>query len=190
MNKKHIKGKDITICVDVALNKTGISIMSGMTVLHTEVLAFKAHHNYYDKLTNMNEFFVEFFTKVDSLGPKSVELVMEGRLTRGFSGAALASIEGARVTVYHAFHSTRKTREKHDKMSVYIYSPGVVKKYIAGKQNASKDAMKSAALSRFSSLRKIKFQEDIYDAIYLGIYHNNNKRKGSSAASTRGKKVP
>lgn len=173
-------GKNIVIAIDIALNKTGIAILSEpLTIYHTDVLRLKTSWSYYRKLDEMFDYFTEFFTEVAAQKPSNIELVLEGRLKRGFSGEALASIEGARVTTYRAFNLTLKNYEKYDEKEVAVYSPDVVKSFFTGRGNASKDAMYGAANSLFSSLKKIEFQEDIYDAIYLGVYHL--KKDGKSA---------
>ncbi|MFA5626189.1 MAG: hypothetical protein WC965_01775 [Thiohalomonadaceae bacterium] len=188
MTESYVRGKDIIVAVDIALNKTGIVIMSGMTVVRSDVFTLKTSGNYLDKLDKIHAYFLEYFDELFKMEPNSIELVLEGRLSRGFSGNVLASIEGARVTTYLSFHAKLREYVNGEKPKVFIYSPGTVKKFFAGRENATKSAMHTAVVSRFSSLKKIKFQEDVYDAIYLGLYHLSGKEKKKSD-TRRGKKV-
>lgn len=188
---KNITGEDIVIGVDIALNKTGIVIMSQkMKIVYTHTLVLKQNLTYLAKLDEILTYFREFFEEVFEQKPASVQLVLEGRLTRGFSGSTLASIEGARVTTYHAFHLTLQKCVPGEKPNVFIYSPGVVKQFFTGKTTANKSEMLKSAYSRFSSLEKIEFQEDVFDAIYLGLFHILEGRKGIDAATKRAKKSP
>lgn len=184
--KKHIADKHIVVSVDIAVNKSGIAILdSASRIIHTEVLSLKASWDYYRKLSEILSFFTDYFNRVLDYGPKKIDLVLEGRLKRGFSGETLASIEGARVSVYHAFHLTVHSHEKHKESLVAVYTPDLVKEYFTGRGNASKSAMYSAATTKYSSLKKVKFQEDIFDAIYLGVYHLASDKPPPKAGKKR-----
>lgn len=190
---QYIKGEDIVIGIDIALNKTGIAIMTPkLKILHTSTFTVKTSLPYLEKLDQIHLHFTAFFEEVLKSKPASVDLVLEGRLARGFSGSTLASIEGARVTAYHAFNLTLQRCEPGEKPRVFIYSPGIVKSFFTGKANASKSEVLKSAYSRFSSLEKIKFQEDIFDAIYLCLFHSLEGKKGvvkKSEGTGRNKKV-
>ena len=159
--KEVIKLSTTYIGLDIALNKTGLVLVRDNTVLDTKIIELKSGWKYYRKLVHLYEWYSGYFSNFTN--PK---LILEGRLKAGFSGNTLASIEGARVAAYLAFHSTLRQGEK----DVYIYSPSDVKLSIAGKRNANKEDMR-LALSSFSLTKGVPYQEDVYDAIALVIHH-------------------
>jgi len=172
----NITNKDILINLDIALNKTGLSILDTKdNILYSEVVTVKSHWEYYKKLNHLYEYYLKFFDKVFNLKPKSVLLILEGRLKAGFSGNTLASIEGARTTAYRAYYIVCHKHEVDVRMK--IYDPQTVKQYFSGRRNADKELMYKSALSRFSSLNTVEFQEDIYDSLYLGLYHLHASKK-------------
>lgn len=181
-----LPGKNIIVAVDIALNKTGIAVMTDeMSVLYGDVLEINQKLEYYEKIARIFSHFSAMFDLIYSFKPQSVALVLEGRLKRGFSPQVLASIEGARIAAYLAFHLTHEKYEGNENGSVSTYSPDIVKKFFTGKANATKNEMLKSASSRISSIGKIRFQEDIYDAIYLGIYHIYTGKGRPQRASVR-----
>lgn len=181
-------GKNILIALDVALNKSGLVVMdTDKRLLHSEVIEVKTHWDYYRKLDYLYDWYRAKFDAILTQEPKSAILVLEGRLKAGFSGNTLASIEGARVTAHRAFHTTAAQYEidvKH-----VIYGPQKVKKYFAGRVNADKDMMYKAATSQFSQLSKLEYQEDIFDAIYLGLYHLSEEAQNGKVSKKRTRKT-
>lgn len=178
----------ILVTLDIALNKTGMSIMTtNNSVLSTRIIKVDEKTKYYDKLSELYTIYCELFTAIfQKYKDKSLILVLEGRLKAGFSGSALASIEGARVTVYHAFKNTASKYE--NSVEVVTYDPNSVKYGLSGKRNADKAYMFSSVSSYFSSLSKLSsLSEDELDAIYLGLYHN--KLIEGKNANRRVKKV-
>lgn len=160
--------------MDIALNKTGIAVVSAdREVLCVKLLITPPKLTYYEKISFLFSEYIDFF----SLYKNSI-LILEGRLQAGWSGATLASIEGARVACYLAFHYTRPKDEKYE---VVDYSPREVKKFVAGKGNASKEDLRIMS-SQFSWSNIVTYQEDIYDALFLIMYHLHKKgrRKGRS----------
>jgi Holliday junction resolvasome RuvABC endonuclease subunit len=171
--RKKITNKHIIVAIDIALNTSGVAVMGyNEEVYSTFLIKSTLSWRYYKKLDYLYEIFSEVFLKIANENPKSVILVLEDRLKAGFSGATLASIEGARVTSYHAFIHTFKA--SHIKTSVVLYDPGTVKKYFSGSRNAKKETVLKSASEKYPFLKKYK-QEDVLDALYLGLYYVNNK---------------
>lgn len=167
---KFLRGHDIVIALDVALNKSGLAILNLQgEVLHTEVIKVTSGWEYYRKIGYLYEEYEKLFDSILTAEPSSSILVLEGRLKAGWSGTTLASIEGARVASYLAYYSTCQRYEK-DVKSV-SYDPNEVKYFIAGKRSAKKEELREKALSRFTCLSSVDYQEDIYDAIYLALRH-------------------
>lgn len=165
-----LKNKDILISVDIALNKSGIAILStDMEILYTSLLTVTQSWDYYRKVAYLYSYYGTLFDEVLTQRPSSHILVLEGRLKAGWRASSMASIEGARVSSYLAYHHICEKHEK--KTEVFVYDPNVVKHFMASKRSANKDEMYEAALSRFSFLKGLEYQEDEFDAIYLGLYH-------------------
>lgn len=170
-----LKNEDIIIGVDLALNKTGLAILNhDAVVLHTQLILVKTGWEYYRKIGYLYEAYLDLFNAILTAKPSSSILVLEGRLRAGWSGTTLASIEGARVACYLAYKTTCKLHEKDVRST--SYDPGEVKQFIAGKRNAKKEELMEKAVSRFSWLSSIEYQEDIYDAIYIALKHIEKER--------------
>jgi hypothetical protein len=112
--------------------------------------------------------FTSVFDEIIQNNPETVTLVLEDRLKHGWSGATLASIEGARVTAYHAFRESFKSSQIKNDM--VLYDPGIVKKHFTGKKTSQKSDVKKSAEKKNPIVKKYE-QEDVLDAIYLGVYH-------------------
>lgn len=165
-----MKNKDLIVAVDIALNTSGYAILdSKQKIYKTGLIESKKHWDYYRKISFLYDEFLNLYSEILDKQPKSITLVLEGRLKGGFSGQTLASIEGARIAAYLAYDHTCKDYEID--VNSYVYNPNEVKYHFAGRRGAKKDQMYKAATSQFSSLKKIEFQEDIFDAIYLALYH-------------------
>jgi Holliday junction resolvasome RuvABC endonuclease subunit len=171
--KKPIENKDIIIAIDIALNTSGVAVMDPRKEVYATFLVKSTPSwKYYQKLDYLYENFIQVFSEILEAKPKSIVLILEDRLKAGFSGATLASIEGSRVTSYHAFRQIFKASQIPT--SVVLYDPGTIKKYFTGKRGAKKDAVFKSAVEKNPFLKRYK-QEDILDAIYLALYHVNNK---------------
>lgn len=171
--KKPIKNKKILIAIDIALHTSGVALMGhDKQVYSTFLVKSTASQKYYQKIDYLYDTFIEVFTEVEKEKPSHIVLILEDRLKAGFSGATLASIEGSRVTCYHAFRQVFKTSQTET--SVVLYDPGLIKKYFTGKRAAKKETVFKSASQKYPFLKRFK-QEDILDAIYLGLYHVNNK---------------
>jgi Holliday junction resolvasome RuvABC endonuclease subunit len=167
--KKSIKDKKIIIAIDIALNTSGVAIMDyGSYVYSTFLVKSIPSKKYYQKLDYLYDTFIEVFTEIENKKPNSVTLILEDRLKAGFSGATLASIEGSRVTSYHAFRQVFKSSQAET--NVVLYDPGTIKKHFTGKKTAKKETVLKSALEKNPFLKRYN-QEDILDAIYLGLYH-------------------
>jgi Holliday junction resolvasome RuvABC endonuclease subunit len=170
--KKSIENKDIIIAIDIALNTSGVAVMGFRKEIYaTFLVKSKTSWKYYQKLDYLYENFFQVFSEVLEKKPKSITLILEDRLRAGFSGSTLASIEGSRVTSYHAFRQVFKASQIVN--SVVLYDPGTIKKYFTGKRGAKKETVLKSASEKNPFLKRYK-QEDILDAIYLGLYHINN----------------
>lgn len=167
--KKPLKNKKIIVAVDIALNKTGVAIMDfSKYVYSTFLISNTISRPYYEKLDNIYDTFFSEFFNVRHEEPKSVILVLEDRLRAGFSGAALASIEGSRVSSYHAFRQAFMGSQTET--GVVFYDPGSVKKHFTGVKTSKKDIVFKSVQEKNPFIKKYK-QEDILDAIYLALYH-------------------
>ena len=167
---KFLRDQDIVIALDIALNKSGLAILNLQgEVLYTQVIKVTTGWEYYRKIGYLYEEYQSLFDTILTAKPASSILVLEGRLRAGWSGTTLASIEGARVASYLAYKSTCQRHEKD--VNSTSYDPNEVKLFIAGKRAAKKDELKEKALSRFTCLADVEYQEDIYDAIYLALRH-------------------
>ena len=165
-----MKNKHLFVGVDIALNTTGFSILDETKKLYrTGLIETKKHWDYYKKIDFIYDSFVDLFNEIRKKNPKSVTLILEGRLKAGFSGQTLASIEGARVSSYLAYKHTCENYEID--VNHYVYNPNEVKYYFSKSRSASKEKMFKSVSSQFSSLKKLEFQEDIFDSIYLVLYH-------------------
>lgn len=167
-----MKNKDLLIGVDIALNTSGYAILDENKKLYkTGLIKTKKHWDYYDKINFLYDEFYALFQNILDKKPKSLTLILEGRLKGGFSGQTLASIEGARIAshlaYYHVFGGDLKPS---------VYNPNEVKYYFANKRGAKKDEMYDAVTQTHKSLRKLEFQEDIFDAIYLCLYHVDKEK--------------
>lgn len=181
---KFLRDQDIIISLDVALNKSGLAILNLQgEVLHTQLIKVTTGWEYYRKIGYLYDEYQRLFNSILTAGPSSSILVLEGRLKAGWSGSTLASIEGARVSSYLAYKSTCQRHEKD--VNVVAYDPGEVKVFVSGKRNAKKDEMLTKALSRFTCLQVVEYQEDIYDAIYLALRHIE---KGNREPASKGNK--
>jgi len=170
INESSIKDKDIFLSIDIALNKTGFVILSrNTTILLARVIKVKQHWEYYRKIAYLYNYFSILFGEILKCSPQSSTLLLEGRLKAGFSGNTLASIEGARVSTYLAYYHTCLQHEIDVQFS--MYGPQLIKKHFTGKGNANKEQMHKSFISQFSSYSDLEYQEDIFDALYLGIYH-------------------
>jgi Holliday junction resolvasome RuvABC endonuclease subunit len=170
---KPIKGKEIIFAIDIALNTSGVAIIGyNKEVYATFLVKTPPSFKYYQKLDYLYETFSEVFSDVLKENPKEIVLILEDRLKAGFSGATLASIEGSRVTSYHAFNQIFKSSQI--KTSVILYDPGLIKKYFSGKKTAKKEVVFKSASEKYPFLKKYK-QDDILDALYLGLYYVNTK---------------
>lgn len=183
-----LKDKNILISVDIALNKSGIAILStDMEVLYTSLLKVTQSWDYYRKVAYLYSSYSDLFTAVLTKEPSSHILVLEGRLKAGWRASSMASIEGARVASYLAYHHIC---EKHEtKPEIFVYDPNVVKYFVASKRSANKDEMYEAALSRFSFLKGLEYQEDEFDAIYLGLYHLLGEKHEHSRRHSKTRKL-
>ena len=167
--KKPIKNKDIIISIDIALNLSGIAIMDyDKQVYSTFTIESTRSWSYYKKLDFLFKTYNNLFTNISNKKPKSVTLVLEDRLKAGWSGSTLASIEGARVTCYHAFVQTMKNAGI--KTNIFLYNPGLIKKHFTNKRAAKKDVVYKSAIQTNAFIKNYR-QEDILDALYLGVYH-------------------
>jgi Holliday junction resolvasome RuvABC endonuclease subunit len=182
-----LPNQDVVVALDCALNKTGLAILSkNEEILHTQLITVTNGWEYYRKIRYLYEVYSSIFEEVLTASPKSSILVLEGRLKAGWSGTALASIEGARITAFLAYYSILKQHEKD--VSTVTYDPNGIKGFIAGKRNANKELMRESALSRFSLFNTLEYQEDIYDAIYIALYHLRGTH--DTGRSTKNRKVP
>lgn len=171
--KKPIKNKDIIVSIDIALNLTGVAIMDfDKQVYSTFTVESTRSWNYYKKLDFLFKKYKTLFSNILNKKPKSVTLILEDRLKAGWSGSTLASIEGARVTCYHAF--MQEFESSQIKTDVVLYNPGLIKKHFTNKQAAKKEEVYKSATKTNTFIKKYR-QEDILDAIYLGVYHIDNK---------------
>jgi Holliday junction resolvasome RuvABC endonuclease subunit len=171
--KTSIKDKNILFAIDIALNTSGVAIMDYHKKIYaTFLVRVTVSKKYYQKLDYLYDNFIEIFTEILKEQPKSVTLILEDRLKAGFSGSTLASIEGSRVTSYHAFRQVFKSSQIET--SVVLYDPGTIKKYFTGKRSAKKETVLKSAVEKNPFLKRYK-QEDILDAIYLGLYHVASK---------------
>jgi len=171
--KKSIKDKQIIIAIDIALNTSGVAIMDYHKQIYATFLVKSVvSKKYYHKLDYIYDTFFEVFKEISVENPKSITLILEDRLKAGFSGATLASIEGSRVTSYHAFRQVFKSSQVET--DVVLYDPGIIKKHFTGKRAAKKETVLKSALENNPFLKRYK-QEDILDAIYLGLYHVSSK---------------
>jgi len=175
--KKPIKNKEIMIAIDIALNTSGVAIMDfRKEVYSTFLVKSTLSWKYYKKLDYLYDNFIEVFSEIRDLEPKSIVLILEDRLKAGFSGATLASIEGSRITSYHAFRQVFKSSQIP--ISVVLYDPGTIKKHFTGKRGAKKDKVFKSASEKNPFVKRYK-QDDILDAIYLALYHVSiSKQKG------------
>lgn len=170
---KPITDKKIMIAIDIALHTSGVVIMGyNKEVYSTFLVKSTPSWKYYRKLEHLYETFVDVFKNVLEHRPSEVTLILEDRLKAGFSGATLASIEGSRVTCYHAFSHIFKPSQIP--INVVLYDPGIIKKHFTGKRGARKEAVFKSAVEKNSFIKKYK-QDDILDAIYLGLYHVHTK---------------
>lgn len=171
-----MKNKDLLIAVDIALNTSGYAILDNNKKLYsTGLIETKKHWDYYKKLSYLYDEFQNLFVQVLDKSPSSITLILEGRLKGGFSGQTLASIEGARVASYLAYDHTCKQYEID--VNSHVHNPNDVKYHFSKKRAAKKDLMYKAVTSQFSFLKKLKFQEDIFDAIYLALFHIEKEPK-------------
>jgi len=171
--KKSIKNKKILISIDIALHTSGVAVMDNQKqVYSTFLVKSKPSQKYYTKLDYLYDTFIEVFSLLEKEKPEHVTLILEDRLKAGFSGATLASIEGSRVTCYHAFRQVFKSSQIET--IVVLYDPGIIKKHFTGKRAAKKETVFKSASQKYPFLKRFK-QEDILDAIYLGLYHINNR---------------
>lgn len=171
--KKPIKNKNIIIAIDIALNTSGVAIMDfHKAVYATFLVKSTPSWKYYKKLDYLYENFIQVFSEIKKENPNSIVLILEDRLKAGFSGATLASIEGSRVTSYHAFRHVFK--DSQIETSVVLYDPGIIKKYFTGKRGAKKETVFKSASQKYPFIKRFK-QDDILDALYLGLYHVNTK---------------
>jgi Holliday junction resolvasome RuvABC endonuclease subunit len=171
--KQSLTDREILFAIDIALNTSGVAIMDCHRKIYaTFLVKAVVSKKYYPKLDYLYDTFIEIFTEVENEKPKSITLILEDRLKAGFSGSTLASIEGSRVTSYHAFRQVFKSSQIET--SVVLYDPGTVKKYFTGKRTAKKETVLKSALEKNPFLKRYK-QEDILDAIYLGLYHVDSK---------------
>lgn len=171
--KKPIKDQNIIIAVDIALNLSGVAILDfNKQVYSTFTVESTRSWNYYKKLDYIMKTFNSTFTKIKDKSPKSITLILEDRLKAGWSGSTLASIEGARVTCYHSFVQTFEGSQI--KTSVILYNPGLIKKHFTNKRAAKKEEVYKSATQENPFIKKYS-QEDILDAIYLGVYHIDSK---------------
>lgn len=167
--------------VDVALNKTGVAVLAHTgEFLFGEVVTVPAGWEYYRKLEKLYEQYTRLFDKALTANGGPLILLVEGRLKAGWSANAMASIEGARVAcalAYMHFCSSRGFKPE-----IHSYDPNTIKLSISGKRNANKDELRESALSSYSFLRDVEYQEDIFDAIYLALHHTkeHNERTGRS----------
>lgn len=167
MDNKSVNRR-IVIALDIALNKSGFVVMDEKgKVLYTKVVEPNKKFKYYKKLSYLFEAFQEVFTLVLEKYPEhSVTLAMEDRLKAGWGGNTLATIEGARVTAYHAYRIACANAGKEVIME--LHDPNDLKLQFTGKRNAGKMEMKSAS-ERYKSFDGIEYQEDIYDSIFLAL---------------------
>lgn len=161
----------MVIGIDIALNTSGVAVKTG-DEYQTSLITVKPHWDYYRKLSHLQQEYRSLFSTLLTPERDSHILVLEGRLRAGWSANTMASIEGARVTVYLAFQDV--CNDLGITPEVRVYDPNDVKKFIAGKRTANKTEMHESAVSRFSFLKDIEFQEDKFDAIYLCLYHEGN----------------
>lgn len=184
-----IKDKDVIISIDIALNKSGVAVLSNLLeVEETSLITVTQSWDYYRKIAFLYDSYTDLFSRVLTASPSSHILVLEGRLKAGWRASSMASIEGARVSAYLAYHHICEKHEK--KPEVFVYDPNVVKYFIAKKRSANKDEMYEKALSRFSFLKGLEYQEDEFDAIYLGLYHllgekNEHSRRDKKARNVQ-----
>lgn len=171
--KKSIKDQRVIVSLDIALNTTGVVIMDYNKYVYSSFLVeVNKSSQYYKKLDQLYATYHNIFSKIVEKEPKSIDLVLEDRLKAGWSGSTLASIEGARVTSYHAFRQAIKGSGK--RTSVTLYNPGIIKKYFTNSRAAKKEVVYKSAIEKHKFLKKYD-QEDILDAIYLALYHIETK---------------
>lgn len=181
--------KNILIAIDIALNKSGLAIVNleDETLVSTRVIEVKNHWDYYRKLSHLYSAYNQIFETLLSDKTESGILVLEGRLKAGWSASAMASIEGARVCAYLSYaHTCEKLGIK---VESHVYDPNLVKHFIAHKRSAKKDEMYEKALSRFSWLSRLEYQEDEFDAIYLALYHMFGEKNEHSKRNKKARKV-
>jgi Holliday junction resolvasome RuvABC endonuclease subunit len=175
---KPINHKKLLICVDIALNKSGVAVMDNeKNVYATLLLNVIKSKSYYSKLDEIYQMFTSVFDEILNNNPDAVTLILEDRLKHGWSGATLASIEGARVTAYHAFRHSCKSSQISSE--VVLYDPGIIKKHFTGKKTSQKSDVKKSAEQKNPIIKKYD-QEDVLDAIYLGLYHVDLSKRSSS----------
>lgn len=163
--------KNILISIDIALNKSGLAIVNleDETLVSTRLIEAKSHWNYYRKLSFLYKEYTDLYESLLSDKTESAILVLEGRLRAGWSASAMASIEGARVCAYLAY--SHVCDSLGIKTESHVYDPNLIKYFIAKKRSAKKDEMYEKAVSQFSWLKKLEYQEDEFDAVYLALYH-------------------
>lgn len=93
----------------------------------------------------------------------------------GWRASSLASIEAARTVAYLAY--TNVCNELKRNTEFEVYDPNLIKLFVAANRTANKDEMYEKAVSRFSQLKGLKYQEDEFDAIYLALYYLSGKGK-------------
>jgi len=162
-----MKNKDLYIGIDIALNTSGYAILDkNKKIISTGLIETKKHWGYYKKISFINDKFKELFEEITKKQPNSVTLILEGRLKGGFSGQTLASIEGARVSCYLAFQEITEGF-----LEPFVYNPNEVKYHFSRKRGATKEEMKKSVSKKYRKMHSLPYQEDIFDAIYLCLYH-------------------
>ena len=172
----------MVIALDIALNKTGIAITADGKRFKTMTLEPKKSWKYFKKIAFLSDEFDKMFETHLTFGEEPL-LIMEGRLKAGWSGATLASIEGARVTAYLSY--LRCCERLGLKPNFVVYPPDEVKYSLSGNRTSGKEAMYEAAISRFSFLKRLEYQEDEFDAMYLVLHHDSLVRKDKNVKSSR-----
>ena len=155
------------ICLDIALNKSGLAVLDDNgSIVKTDLFAFKrSEKDYYDKLVRLYSHYHRTFEDILAQNPSGVSLILEDRLKGGWNPKSLVNIEGARVAAFLAFRSLSEAAEVH------LYDPTNVKLAVGGRVAIKKEEMHEKLRDIFPAAKKIEYQEDIFDAISLGVCH-------------------
>lgn len=171
MDIKNVKSVHY-VGVDIALRTSGIAVADkDANVLGTTLVRTYSTHTYIESIYKVYSEFFDLFTSLFVYAPH-LEIAVEDRLQVGWSGTTLASIEGARIAAVLAIKAAAESRKATYNLT--MYPPSLMKTHFAGKGNASKLEMRgvSRGIDTFKNL-EAEYQDDIWDAIFLILYHKH-----------------